>query len=344
MTDIDARLRSKDRGERRWYVNGQGQTFALVAGPVEFDMGSPQDEPERTNDLTRHRQVIDHQFAVAVKEVGAADYQRFVKSAKENEPFGIAQEHLVRYSSAEGPMIGVTWYGAAAYCNWLSEREKIPKDQWCYLHNDKGEYAEGMKIKADALKLKGYRLPTEAEWEFACRAGAATSRYHALSVDLLRSYARYLANSGVRASQCGSLLPNDLGLFDMPGNAYERCQEPYDPGEATIENRSHEYINENPRILRGGSFYYRPALVRSAYRDRDTPSSRATNGGFRLARTYRSTHLQICRWAYIGPGVAPRAGSPRPVRPKTEAADLIGFDTVRPVRGRTFQNRPMTGG
>ena len=84
-----------------------------------------------------------------------------------------------------------------------------------------------MKIVPDALERPGYRLPTEAEWEYACRAGAVTSRYYGRSVELLGKYAWYLQNSQDRAWPCGQLLPNELGLFDMLGNVYEWCQEQY---------------------------------------------------------------------------------------------------------------------
>ena len=115
----------------------------------------------------------------------------------------------------------------------------MPKDQWCYLPNEAGAYAEGMSIPADVLDRTGYRLPTEAEWEYACRAGAVTSRYYGHSIDLLDAYAWYQANSKEHAWTCGSLFPNDLGLFDMLGNEFEWCQDSSNaskPGKKGIYN------------------------------------------------------------------------------------------------------------
>ena len=84
---VDAELMTlKDRGDRRWFVNGQGQTFAVIDGPVEFLMGSPPTEPDRDSDETSHRVRIPRRFAIASKEVSVEQYQRFVRT---NPDFGL---------------------------------------------------------------------------------------------------------------------------------------------------------------------------------------------------------------------------------------------------------------
>jgi len=287
LKKVDGELqRLKDRGNRRWYVNSEGQTLAVIEGPIEFSMGSPLSEPDRSPVETQHRQPINRRFAIATKEVTVEQYQRFLK---ENPVDDHADND--RYSpDPKGPMDGVSWYHAAAYCNWLSRKENLPE---CYEPNERGQYAEGMKIVPDALKKPGYRLPTEAEWEYACRAGAVTSRYYGRSVELLGKYAWYSQNSQDRVWPCGQLLPNELGLFDMLGNVYEWCQEQYYRYPEGEDNTTTDDMNillsineQNQRLLRGGAFYAQPAIVRSANRSVNVPSNRHTSNGFRPSRTY----------------------------------------------------------
>ena len=286
LKEIDAELRGEDKGDRRWYVNSQGQTFAVIE-QVEFRIGSPPlNEPEFFSVELPHQRVIPHRFAIAAKEVTVGQYEEFVK-----ENPGVDHAKNDRYSpDRNGPMNDVTWYHAAAYCNWLSRKEKLPE---CYEPNDQGQYAEGMNIRVDALRRTGYRLPTEAEWEYACRAGTGTSRYYGRSVDLLRHYAWCGEMSQDRALPCGSLLPNDLGLFDMLGNVREWCQDQYDRYELGKDIplidiiTTSEYINgKTQRPLQGGSFNDSPLFVRSSTLMGVQPSVRSPDFGFRPSRTY----------------------------------------------------------
>ncbi len=282
LKKVDAELmKLKDRGDRRWYLNSEGQTFSVIEGPVEFWMGSPPTEPDRFDNETLHRQSICRNFALATKEVTVAQYTRF-------------QTLPIRFTTGpDGPMNSLSWYNAAAYCNWLSRTEGFDKSQWCYEPNSKGEYADGMKIVPDFLERYGYRLPTDAEWEYACRAGAVTSRYYGASVKLLGQYAWFLRNSEERARPCGQLKPNDLGLFDLLGNVFEWCQDAYvrhsprGQGEIQFYDARSSFINNNDdRLTRGGTINAYPAYVRSADRGGNFPLNNFATLGFRLSRTY----------------------------------------------------------
>jgi serine/threonine protein kinase/formylglycine-generating enzyme required for sulfatase activity/tetratricopeptide (TPR) repeat protein len=297
LKELDAELiKVTDWGERRWYVNGQGQTYVVIEGPVEFRMGSPPTETERfAGNEAPERMRIPRRFAIAAKELAVEQFQRFLRLGGITiDRYQLSASQLSKLSpDPEGPWIAPDWYTAAHYCNWLSEQEGLPKDQWCYLPNEAGAYAEGMSIPADVLKRTGYRLPTEAEWEYACRAGAVTSRYYGHSIDLLDAYARYQANSNEHAWTCGSRFPNDLGLFDMLGNVFEWCQD--NANFSTPEKKGiHDDViiiygpieEKYRRLLRGGAFNVRPAFVRSAGRSVNAPSIRFSDYGFRPFRTY----------------------------------------------------------
>ncbi len=297
LKDMDARLmKQRDRRVRRWFINGQGQTFAVIEGPVEFRMGSPMTDTERigNNEPPRHM-VIPRRFAIAAREVTVEQFQRFLNLANISiDRYLVSPSFLNKYSPDPlGPWVGPNWYTAAHYCNWLSEQEGLPKDQWCYVPNEGGAYAEGMSIPADVLERRGYRLPTVAEWEYVCRAGTITNRYYGHSTDLLNAYATYQANSKDHAWACGSLLPNDLGLFDMLGNAFEWCQDSISDSITIKKAIIHDIVTlyttideKNFRVLRGGTFFSQPASVRSALRVRFAPAYRLTDFGFRPSKTY----------------------------------------------------------
>ena len=202
--------------------------------------------------------------------------------------------------TADSPVISTNWFQAVAYCNWLSKQEGLPQSEWCYEPvQDPGridpEFKGGMKLAQDYLQRKGYRLPTEAEMEYATRAGAATSRYFGETEDLLEKYSLYQRNSEERAWPVGSKKPNDFGLFDMHGNASTWCQERYksypksNNGEANEDTEDSLSIEANEtRVVRGGSFSRDPAShLRSAHRTSAMPSVRSLSIGFRVAKTFQ---------------------------------------------------------
>jgi eukaryotic-like serine/threonine-protein kinase len=285
----ESHLRARLAGDaRRWYVNTRGQTFSLIdaRGDV-FWMGSPESEPHRFSNEEQHRVRLDRRFAIATTEVTCKQFREFQRARPEFPRIDARPSARID----DCPQLCVGWYEAAAYCNWLSEREGIPRDQWCYQPNGRGEFAAGMKAMDDQLKRTGYRLPTEAEWEYACRAGAVTSRYYGLSESLLTSYAWELANSDGQPQPVASLEPNNYGLFDMHGNAYEWCFDlyksyPLDKHKVYADNPSTQSVEiGKERAMRGGAFDHRPQIVRCADRDMSAPEHRYSYFGFRPVRT-----------------------------------------------------------
>ena len=284
----EAQVRARDAAEpHRWYVNTQGQTL-VVFEPGEFLMGSPARERRDSAVELQHARRIARRFALSSYEVTQGQYSVFQATKQEVGTTGI--EEYVK--TDDSPRIGVTWYDAAEYCNWLSEQEGLPSSEWFYEPNARGQYAEGMRAKANAAELVGYRLPSESEWEYACRAGAVTSRYYGSSETLLDRYAWSIMNCDNRTWPVGTLKPNDAGLFDMLGNVHEWCHDPYGdysvssggPVEGTFDISP---IRANPlRLMRGGSFGTNAPAVRSASRSWDAPQYRSPYNGFRVARTY----------------------------------------------------------
>jgi formylglycine-generating enzyme required for sulfatase activity len=274
------------QGKRQWYVNGQGQTMLVMVHVGEFWMGegmTPAGEfwmGERMTPPERRRQRIGRSFAVASKEVTVEQFLRFRK----DHPFpkGFAPK-------SDCPINNVSWYDAAAYCNWLGEQEGIPKDQWCYKPNKDNQYAEGMRMAPNYLQQTGYRLPTDAEWEFACQAGSETRFSFGEADDLLAKYAWYVGNSPNHSQSVGTQRPNEYGLFDMHGNAWEWTQSLYKPKGGMIRDDKEDkddIKNTDSRVLRGGSFTNPAVLVRSAHRGGDVPAVRYYYVGFRPARTF----------------------------------------------------------
>jgi formylglycine-generating enzyme required for sulfatase activity len=263
--------------------------MVVVPGPVEFYAGQLEGakSPGAGHRLFWKR--VERSFAIASKETTVKQFLLFL----EDHPEMKAIYNQPERPGPDGPCVWVSWLGAATYCNWLSDKEGIPDDQWCYVQDDSNDSQEGLKPAMNCLMRTGYRLPTEEEWECACRADSMTSRYYGQSEELLPHYARYVANSLGNGWPAATLKPNDLGLFDTYGNVWETCHDLYpkhaDPAAAgpAKDNESVETMDrkEQECALRGGSANDSPRASRSASRVKRALTGRGYNVGFRVART-----------------------------------------------------------
>jgi formylglycine-generating enzyme required for sulfatase activity len=279
----------KADGSRGWYVNRQGQTLVIIPAPGEVMIGSPpfelgrEDGPEGGSEMQRYVR-IDAPFALATKQVTVAEFLRFRKTF-----------YYRKYFSPEPdcPINNVSWYDAVAYCNWVNEQEGIPREQWCYLPNEQGEYAQGMTIIPDYGCRTGYRLPTEAEWEYACRAGAVTSRFYGQNLDLDNYYVCSVQNAlGRRTALVASFKPNDLGLFDMLGNNLEWSQSVFrDPSQPTEDGPRKspdlaDVVRDQPmRALKSATPCHPPETMRNAYYEAYPTNANVLGTSLRVGRT-----------------------------------------------------------
>lgn len=175
------------------------------------------------------------------------------------------------------PVINVSWYDAVNYCNWRSTQDNLQS-----VYTIKGESV------TSNWTANGYRLPTEAEWEYAARSRGQQERYSGTSeVDSLRKYAHYDTSS---TATIRSYRPNALGLYDMSGNVYEWCWDLYDGNYYDSVNNSANPrgpIQGSYRVNRGGSWGRGPGFCRAAGRRSWLPDPRFNNVGFRLASSSR---------------------------------------------------------
>jgi formylglycine-generating enzyme required for sulfatase activity len=273
-----------------WELGPQGHTLALLPAPLEFWMGSPDDEEGRFPHERRHYRRIDRSLAVATKEVTIAQYRAFKSGYRQD----------TRYTrEADCPVNTLSWYEAAEYCNWLSEKAGIAQCQWCYPI----KIESGMVVPGDSVDRHGYRLPTEAEWEYICRAETETARPFGDSDDVLPRYALTSMTPGDRTRPVGRLLPNEFGLFDILGNVWEWCHDGQANQSADPYPRYPDGTTQHPapdlvrtttvdstlrRMLRGGAFDYAPAQARSAHRYSVSPAHVEGTFGFRVVRTLPS--------------------------------------------------------
>ncbi|WP_339133158.1 MAG: SUMF1/EgtB/PvdO family nonheme iron enzyme [Candidatus Electrothrix sp. GW3-4] len=205
-----------------------------------------------------HEVEVDN-FALGRYPVTFAEYDAFCAATDRKKPKDEG------WGRGQRPVINVSWQDAQEYCQWLSR--------------ETGQQ---------------YRLPTEAEWEYACRAGSDSVYCFGDDERSLGEYAWYLGNSGDKTHPVGEKRANGWGVHDMHGNVWEWCQDWY-RGKYYVECQKQGVV-ENPqgpssgsnRVMRGGSWSYDGGNVRSAYRLRSSPGDRYASYGFRLASGHQA--------------------------------------------------------
>jgi formylglycine-generating enzyme required for sulfatase activity/serine/threonine protein kinase len=224
---------------------------------------------ESDDEKPRHLVTISRPFYLGVYTVTQSEYMQ------------IARENPSDFSGGGRlPVENVSWFDAVAFCNTLSQKEGLPP-----FYEIKGQ-----TVEVPDWNGPGYRLPTEAEWEFACRAGTTTRFSFGGDEGALGEYAWYSANSNGRTHPVGEKKPNTFGLFDMHGNVWEWCWDGY---AADYYQKSPADDPRGPdqsvdRVFRGGSWDLDSRYSRSANRRGNTPTYLYNNLGFRVARVQSS--------------------------------------------------------
>ena len=136
--------------------------------------------------------------------------------------------------------------------------------------------------KLNAMTGKRFRLPTEAEWEYAARGGKKSRGYQYSGSNTLDDVAWYYGNSGNKTHVVGTKLPNELGIYDMTGNVREWCQDRYDSYSSSPQTNPTGAASGSGRVCRGGRWYYSDWNCRSSYRHSFTPDCRYDILGLRL--------------------------------------------------------------
>ncbi|WP_461256864.1 SUMF1/EgtB/PvdO family nonheme iron enzyme [Treponema sp. R80B11-R83G3] len=221
-----------------------------------FTMGSPTNEPGRSSNEVQH-QVTVSSFYMGRYEVTQKEY----KEIMETNPSDFKGDNL--------PVENVSWYDAVEYCNKRSQKEGLTP---AYTRNgDNVTWNRG---------ANGYRLPTEAEWEYACRAGTTTAYNTGAIINDNTGW--YSTNSGYKTHPVGEKPANTWGLYDMHGNVWDWCWDWYGNYSSGSQTDPMGASSGTVRVVRGGSEGDNGAMVRSAFRFTESPYNR--RGGFRLVR------------------------------------------------------------
>jgi formylglycine-generating enzyme required for sulfatase activity len=246
--------------------------------PGKFRMGSPIGETGREDDEKAHEVILTKTFWMGSHEVTNGSYQRFLKEtgsggSKEADDYDLRHHNdWLKFIStdSEHPIVAVTWHNAVAFCNWLTSTERRI-----------GHLPEGYE----------YRLPTEAEWEYAARGGGSgrSSIYSGIYSGSHRidDVAWYNDNSDARTHPVGQKQANELGLYDMTGNVWEWCLDWKGAYSEGLQTDPVGPSTGSSRVNRGGSWNDDMSDCRVANRSEDSPMFTHPLVGFRVVLASR---------------------------------------------------------
>ena len=280
--EYDAFCEATGRSKPRDYYGWGRETRPVIDVPegmvlVEkgsFTMG---DEFGDLWDSSRptHKVTFTYDFYIGKYEVTFDEYDAFCNATGKSKPNDNSWGRGTR------PVIYVSWWDAIAYCNWLSEKEKLPK---AYDSNGNLLDKDG-RVTTDPSKVVGYRLPTEAEWEYAARGGNKSKGYKYAGSDNVGDVAWYNSNSGKKTQEVGKKAPNELGLYDMSGNVWEWCSDWYGGYSSSAQTNPYNSTAGSYRVFRGGYWYSIATVVRVVVRYSYSPTYTSSDIGFRITRT-----------------------------------------------------------
>jgi formylglycine-generating enzyme required for sulfatase activity/serine/threonine protein kinase len=284
------------------WENSIGMKFALIP-PGEFQMGSMAAEIDTAlvaagtnetwknfirSEAPRHSVVLTQPIYLGIHEVTQAQYEQVMGTNPSHiAATGPSKDAVANVDTQKFPVETVSWNDAAEFCAKLSEKEELNP-----FYSRSGE-------TATMLDGNGYRLPTEAEWEFACRAGTTTRFWIGDQDDSLVQAGWSGANSGGRTHAAGELKANPLGLFDVHGNVWEWVQDWGDFSRQFAETPAIDPSGPSSaglqRVIRGGDWRPSPSYCRSSTRYAYSPTARHDNVGFRAVLAVEAVKSAIAK-------------------------------------------------
>lgn len=287
--DEAARAAYDPAGRRGWFsvdVEGRRMTF-VVYRPGRFTMGSPDDEAERSDyESPRQDTTLTRSFALARREVARAEFETFMQQAK-----ATGLPNIDEWSPlGSEPVVAPNWDEALAFALWFQARVEGREAHEKYgLGSPQviplvGAVARGAELSMPE-RVGEFRLPTEAEWEYACRSGTTTAYSFGSDRSLLDRYGWFADNSGLKTHEPGLLHPNPTGLFNIHGQCWEWCLDWYAPYSSEPVTDPVGPDEGDRKVLRGGCWNLGARYARSACRNAHIPPNRNYYISFRLALT-----------------------------------------------------------